>query len=60
VHETSFRLPSCGGSHLEMAGRVRDQSELTGMLNALADLQLPILSVEQIEEPNGEKVNGRG
>lgn len=41
-------------------GRVRDQSELTGLLNALADLQLPILSVKQIEEANDEKRDGRG
>lgn len=31
-------------------GRGRDQSELTGMLNALADFQLPILSVERMPQ----------
>lgn len=32
-----------------LTGRVMDQSELTGMLNALAELHLPILSVKTIE-----------
>lgn len=32
-----------------LIGRVRDQSELTGLLNGLADLQLPILSVRRMD-----------
>ena len=33
-----------------LMGRVMDQSHLTGMLNALAELHLPILSVENLDE----------
>jgi len=33
-----------------LAGRVMDQSELTGVLNGLAELHLPILKVENIAE----------
>lgn len=31
-----------------MTGQVKDQSELSGMLNSLAELQLPILSVKKM------------
>jgi len=33
-----------------LAGRVMDQSELAGVLNGLAEMHLPILSVEHIAE----------
>jgi hypothetical protein len=36
-----------------LTGRVRDQAELTGVLNSLYELHLPILSVESITEGNG-------
>ena len=36
-----------------LVGRVRDQAELTGLLNSLYELHLPILSVENIDENNG-------
>jgi hypothetical protein len=32
-----------------LIGRVRDQAELTGVLNTLYELPLPILSVENLE-----------
>jgi hypothetical protein len=32
-----------------LTGRVRDQAELTGVLNTLYELHLPILSVENLE-----------
>ena len=35
-----------------LTGRVSDQSELTGMLNGLAELHLPILSVANLDENN--------
>jgi hypothetical protein len=33
-----------------LVGRVRDQAELTGILNSLYELHLPILSVENLPE----------
>jgi len=33
-----------------MVGRLRDQSELTGVLNSLHDLQRPILKVEIVDD----------
>ena len=33
-----------------LVGRVRDQSALSGVLNALYELHLPVLSVELIDE----------
>lgn len=33
-----------------LTGRLMDQSELTGVLNGLAEFHLPILSVENIDE----------
>lgn len=35
-----------------LAGRLVDQSELTGVLNGLAEMQLPILSVECVSIEN--------
>lgn len=35
-----------------LTGRLMDQSELTGVLNGLAELHLPILSVENLDENN--------
>lgn len=37
-----------------LSGRVMDQSELLGVLNGLAGMHLPILSVENTPENNGE------
>jgi hypothetical protein len=37
-----------------LVGRVMDQSELTGILNGLAELHLPILSVENIKGNIGD------
>jgi hypothetical protein len=36
-----------------MTGRLRDQAELTGELNSLYELHLPILSVNILTEDNG-------
>jgi hypothetical protein len=38
-----------------LIGRVRDQAELTGVLNSLYELHLPILSVENLAEEEGEE-----
>ena len=35
-----------------LVGRVRDQAELTGLLNSLYELHLPILTVENINDQN--------
>ena len=35
-----------------LVGRVRDQAELSGVLNTLYELHLPILSVEMLEDVN--------
>ena len=35
-----------------LTGRLRDQAELTGLLNSLYDLHLPILSVENLDADN--------
>ncbi len=40
-----------------LTGRLMDQCELTGMLVGLADLHLPILNVENIDEQNGDPSN---
>ena len=37
-----------------LIGRVRDQAQLTEVLNSLYELHLPILSVENLSEDNGE------
>ena len=37
-----------------LVGGVLDQSELTGVLNGLAELHLPIINVERINENNGD------
>ena len=41
VHETSFRLPSCGGSHLEMAGRAAISSDRPRRLRLIHHLPFP-------------------
>jgi hypothetical protein len=33
-----------------LVGRLRDQAELTGVLNSLYDMHMPILSVELVNE----------
>ena len=42
-----------GGAVTCLTGRLLDQSQLTGVLNGLAEMHLPILSVEMIGENNG-------
>ncbi len=37
-----------------LVGRIRDQSELAGLLNTLYEQHLPILSVENLPEKKGE------
>jgi hypothetical protein len=37
-----------------LTGRMKDQAELTGVLNRLYELHLPILSVKNLFEDNGE------
>ena len=37
-----------------LIGQLRDQGELTGVLNSLYELHLPILSVENLAEDKGE------
>ena len=44
-----------GSPHTALAGRIRDQAELNGILDTLCSLHLPILRVEQVEEVNSEK-----
>ena len=36
-----------------LVGRVRDQAELTGLLNSLYELHMPILTVENLKDKNG-------
>jgi hypothetical protein len=43
-----------------LTGRVADQTALTGMLDALAQLHLPILTVETIGSDNREGLDGPG
>lgn len=38
-----------------LVGRVRDQAELSGLLNSLYDNHLPILSVELLEDEDGNR-----
>ena len=42
----------------ELAGRIRDQAELAGVLNSLYELHLSILSVEFLEEDIQINTNG--
>ena len=37
-----------------LSGRLRDQAALFGVLNALYDLRLPVLSVEYLEQRENE------
>ena len=39
-----------GAPRTTLVGRIRDQSELSGVLDALVGLHLPILRVEQVED----------
>ena len=41
------------GPVTELVGRVRDQAELSGILETLHELHLTLLSVEMLEEENG-------
>ena len=38
-----------GGSATTLTGRLRDQSQLLGVLNGLYEMHLPILSIELLE-----------
>jgi hypothetical protein len=38
-----------------LVGELRDQAELTGVLNSLYELHLPILSVEKLPEKSGSQ-----
>ncbi len=40
-----------GAPHTELRGPVHDQAELSGVLETLHDLHLPIVKVEQADEP---------
>ena len=42
-----------------LTGRLRDQAELTGVLNSLYELHLPILSVEQYAEQDLDRKNSQ-
>jgi hypothetical protein len=42
-----------------LTGRMRDQAELSGVLNNLYELHLPILSVKTLSENNGEEGQDR-
>ena len=39
-----------GASHTTLMGVIRDQAQLSGVLDTLYDLHLPILKVEKLEE----------
>ena len=38
-----------------LEGPLRDQAALSGVLNTLYDRHIPVISVERINEPEGEK-----
>ncbi len=40
-----------GAPYTELRGPVRDQPELSGVLETLHDLHLPLVKVEQADEP---------
>jgi hypothetical protein len=42
-----------GGLTTDLIGPLRDQTQLSGILNSLYELHLPILLVEYLEEDNG-------
>ena len=45
-----------GISHTTLVGRIRDQAELSGVLDTLYNLHMPILSVEKIDnEPDNRR-----
>jgi len=39
-----------GAPHTTLMGAIRDQAQLSGVLDTLYDLHLPILKVEKVEE----------
>jgi hypothetical protein len=50
-----LRITACGlkdqeGSVTELFGKVRDQAELTGLLNCLYELHLTLASVEMLND----------
>ena len=42
-----------------LEGQLRDQAALTGILNTLYDMQLPLVSVEFIDSTNSENEKGK-
>jgi len=42
------------GTVTTLVGRMADQAALSGVLKTLYDLRIPILSVENLDEKNGE------
>ena len=44
--------PDSPGGKTSLLGRIRDEAELSGVLNTLCDLRLPLLRVEALEEEN--------
>ena len=43
-----------------LVGRMRDQAELTGLLNSLHDLHLPIISVQILSQENDTNITNQG
>ena len=45
-------------THIELRGLIRDQTELSGVLETLYELHLPIIKVEQIDESRENRHKG--
>ena len=46
-------LPLLGGKLHLLVGHLFDQAALSGVLNTIYDLHLPLLSLENLDEPAG-------
>ncbi len=46
-------MRACGENWTVLSGRVPDQAALLGILNKICRLNLPLVSVNQVKEPEG-------
>ena len=56
-------ITTTGGRNIDettiLEGQLRDQAALTGILNTLYDMQLPLVSVKCIDSTNSENEKGK-
>ncbi len=48
-------LKDCGEKCTKLVGRIPDQAALLGILNKLCGLNIPVVSVNEVDEQKGER-----